>query len=185
MRACPLGAWWLVRRTVAGVAMDGSGVRPSVTAEQRRSRYELSVLQHVMLLLRLESTPCLDSLRLGWMNGGHSMLSSTHQITRLDSYRLRHGQQQSGRSRIGRRQSGTRSRLTGAGGRHRIELVVGLVVAVRLRKVVINAEAAAHRIGAEDARRCRHTVAAALAVREPPWRRTQQTAVAATCNRSS
>lgn len=46
-------------------------MRPSVTSEQRRSRNELSVLQHVMLLLRRDSMDCagiaglpLDSKRI-------------------------------------------------------------------------------------------------------------------------
>lgn len=35
--------------------IGGNGASPNVIAEQRRSKYELSVLQHVILLQRLES----------------------------------------------------------------------------------------------------------------------------------
>lgn len=37
--------------------IGGNGVNPNVIAEQRRSKYELSLLQHVILLQRRDSCP--------------------------------------------------------------------------------------------------------------------------------
>lgn len=69
--------------------IGGSGVRPSVIAEQRRSRYELSLLQHVILLLLRDSCPCeikgnvRDCSLIG--KRGYSLL--VERINDIDSFR--------------------------------------------------------------------------------------------------